>query len=184
MSNVQEEIARLRRDVDELKARLSAPAPPAYFGNDTSAQVNEAVLRHLQEDLQREGASRGIAISRVVVFYGEGGTGIWSGHITMSRAASMPKGDKLRDSVAALATDPIALRAARTLLERFFDGKPMQMTKAELAAAVGASEAEIERSLLPLVADRRLRWSKTATGDEMYEIGEGEPHLALIQSLE
>jgi len=183
MNRQQEELARLRRDVDELMARLPAREPNASFGDGTSAQVNEAVLRHLRENLEREGKSRGIAISRVVVFYGEGGTGIWSGHITMSSADSMPKGDKLRESVTALATDPLALRAVRKLLELFFEGKPMHMTKTELATALEVSEAEVERSLLPLVADKRLRWSKTATGEESYEMGDGEPHAALIQSL-
>src|SRR5207248_88962 len=119
-----------------------------------------------------------------IVFYGEEGTGIWSGLITMGSAADLPKGDKLRESVTALATDPLALRAVRKLAEPFFDGKPMQMTKAELAAALDVTEAEVERSLLPLVADKRLRWSKTATGEELYEPESGEPHVLFLQSLE
>lgn len=169
MSDVREELAQLRRELDALKARLPIEEPSEAFGGGTSGQVNEAVLRHLQANLEREGKSRGIGISRVVVFYGEGGTGIWSGHITMSSVDEMPKGDKLRESVAALATDPLALRAVRKLIEPFFEGEPMQRTKSELAAALGVTEAEVERSLLPLVADKRLRWSKTATGEELYE---------------
>src|SRR5438132_14200891 len=127
MTDIQEELASLRRDVDELLGRLPVGEPSGYFGEGTSGLVNEAVVRHLKANLEREGKSRGIAISRVVLFYGEGGTGCWSGHITMSSAAEMPKGTHLRESVAALAADPLALRAVRKLMAQFFDGKPMRM---------------------------------------------------------
>jgi hypothetical protein len=184
MDDIQEEVAQLRRDVDELLARLAADEPSGAYGGGTSGLVNEAVLRHLRGNLEREGKSRGIAISRVVIFHGEGGTGCWSGHITMSSATDLPKGAKLRESVAALATDPLALRAVRKLIEPFFEGQPMRMTKSELAGALGVGEDEVERSLLPLVADGRIRWSKAASGEELYEPESGEPHVVLLQSLE
>jgi hypothetical protein len=184
MNDIQEELAQMRRDIDELRAHFPDGKPSGYFGEGTSGLVNEAVVRHLKANLEREGRSRGIAISRVVLVYGEGGTGCWAGHITMSSAAEMPKGTQLRESVAALAADPLALRAVRKLIEQFFDGKPMRMTKCELAAALGETETTVEDSLRPLVADSRLRWSKMATGEEAYEIADQEPHLVLIQSLE
>jgi hypothetical protein len=184
MTDIQEELAQLRRDVDELLARLPAREPSGAFGEGTSGLVNEAVVRHLKATLEREGKSRGIAISRVVLMYGEGGHGCWAGHITMSSAAEMPKGTQLRESVVALAGDPLALRAVRKLIEQFFDGRPMRMTKSELAVALGETETTVEDSLRPLVADGRLRWSKLATGEEAYEIADQEPHLVLLQSLE
>jgi hypothetical protein len=184
MSDIREEVTQLRRDLDELRAHFPDGEPSGYFGEGTSGLVNEAVLRHLKANLEREGKSRGIAISRVVLFYGEGGTGCWAGHITMTSAAEMPKGTQLRESVAALAADPLALRAVRKLIAQFFNGKPMRMTKSELAAALDETEANLEDSLRPLVADNRLRWTKLATGEEAYEMADQEPHLVLLQSLE
>src|SRR5437870_121632 len=69
---------------------------------------------------------------------------------------------KLRASVAALATDPLALRAVRKLAERFLDGQPVQMGQAEMAAALGVTESDLEDSLRPLVAGEMLLWRKNA----------------------
>src|SRR5438309_863589 len=130
-----EELAQLRRDMDELKARFPAAEPSSEFGGGTTGAVNEALVRYLKVTLENENKSRGIAICGVVVSCNEGGIMVRSGILTISSTADLPKGTKLRQSVAALATDPVALRAVRKLIEPYFDGKPMQMTKAELAAA-------------------------------------------------
>ena len=182
--DIQEELAQLRRDVDELRARFPAGELSGYFGEGTSGQVNEALVRHLQVTMEKEGKTRGIAICRLVVSCNEGGSMCRSGIITMRSTADLPKGDRLSQSVTALATDPLALRAVRKLIEPYFEGKPTQMLTAELAAALGTGEDELEASLRPLVADRMLRWSKMATGEEAYEIEDQEPHVLLLQSLE
>jgi hypothetical protein len=184
MIDVQEELARLRQDMDQLKALLATGERESGPERPPQAEVNDAVVRHLKENLRGEGKTRGIAICRVVVIHDEHGTGVCSGLITSVNAADFQKPTKLRASVAALATDPLAIRAVRKLVEPFFDGQPMRMTRAELAAALDANEADVERSLLPLVADKMLTWSKTATGEEAYEIEGQEPHVLLIQSLE
>lgn len=57
-------------------------------------------------------------------------------------------------------------------------------TKADLAAAVGAGEQEMEAALRPLVAEGLLHWSKAASGEEAHEIAEQQPHVLLLQSLE
>src|SRR5207247_1215196 len=106
-----------------------------------------------------------------------------SGTNIMTSAADLPKGDRLRLSVAALATYPLALRAVRTLTAPYFDGEGMKMTKAALAAALGAGESEVEQSLRPLVADDKLLWSKTADGEEYYELQDSDTHVLLLQSL-
>jgi hypothetical protein len=181
MSDMREELDRLRRDVDQLLARFPAGEAPE---EPTSAQVNNALVRHLEVNLEREGKTRGIAICRIVVLKDGGGTSVCSGLITSASAEDFRKPTKLRASVAALATDQLAIRAVRKLVEPFFDGQPMRLTKADLAAALGASEAEVENSLRPLVGDKMLRWSKTESGEEAYEVEGQEPHVLLIQSLE
>jgi hypothetical protein len=188
MSDMREELDQLRQRVDELMARFPAAVSPAWpadeFGGGSSGRVNQALVRHLEAKMAEEGETRGIAICRIVVTKNEGGICVRSGIITSTRADDFQKPTKLRDSVAALATDPLALRAVRKLVEPYFDGELMRMTKAELAAALGAGEEEIEHSLRPLVADKMLRWSKSADGEEAYEIQDEEPHILLLQSLE
>jgi hypothetical protein len=182
MSDMREELERLRRDVDQLMARL--PVVDASVEPSESGQVNDALVRKLEADLAAGGKTRGIAIGRIVVIKDGRGTSVASGIITSVRAEDFQKPTKLRASVAALATDPLAIRAVRKLIEPFFDGQPMRMTKAALAAAFGASDEELENSLRPLVADKMLLWSRSATGEETYEIHGTEPHILLIQSLE
>jgi hypothetical protein len=184
MSEMREELERLRRDVNELLARLPATEQPRPAEKPTSEVVNEAFVRHVKENMARDGKKQCIGICRIVVITDEHHTSVCSGLITSAKAADFRKPTKLRATVGALASDPLAIRAVRRLVEPFFDGQPMRMTKVELAAALEVSEAEVEASLLPLVADNRLRWSKTATGEESYEIQNEEPHLLLIQSLE
>src|SRR5947209_4289208 len=104
MSDAHEELERLRRDVDQLLARLPAgdqgqpQKPPQEL-------VNENCVRQLKESLAREGKTRGIVICRVVVVTDEHGTGVSSGIITSTNADDFEKWTKLRPSVAALATD-------------------------------------------------------------------------------
>ncbi len=184
MTDVQRELEQLRRDVDELLARLPAEEPPGAYGEGTSGRVNEALMDHLKVTMEREQRTRGIAICRLVASCNEGGTMVRSGIITMTTAAELPKGTRLRASIIALATDPVALRAARKLIEPYFDSQPTRMLKSTLAAALAVGEEELEASLRPLVADGSLRWSKTATGEEEYEIADVEPHVLLLQSLE
>lgn len=184
MSDMREELERLRRDVDELLARLPEAERLRPAGKPTSEVVNEAFVQHVKQNMTRDGKKRGIGICRIVVVMDEQGTSVCSGMITSVDTADFRKPTKLRATVAALANDPLALRAVRRLVEPFFDGKPMRMTTAELAAALEVSAAAVEASLRPLVADNRLRWMKSETGEETYEIQGEEPHLLLIQSLE
>jgi hypothetical protein len=184
MSEMREELERLRRDVNDLLARLPATEQPRPAEKPTSEIVSEAFVRHVKENMTGDGKKRCIGICRIVVVTDEQHTRVCSGLITSTRAADFRKPTKLRATVAALANDPLALRAVRRLVEPFFDGQPMQMTKAELAAALEVTEEEVESSLRPLVADKRLRWIKTEAGEEAYEVQSEEPHLLLIQSLE
>jgi hypothetical protein len=184
MSDVQQELERLRRDVDRLLARAATVETAHATDRSTSEIANEACVRHLQAAMEREGKTRGIGIFRVVVVRNEGHSSVTSGMITSVDADDFRKPTHLRASVAALATDPLALRAVRKLAERFLDGQPAEMKKAEMAAALGASEAELENSLRPLVADDMLLLRKSATGEETYELHHSEPDVLLLQSLE
>jgi hypothetical protein len=187
MENVREELERLRREMDEVLARLPARETRDSEEAGTEAlpgAVNNALLRDLRENLRKQNKTRGIAICRVVISCNEGGTACRSGIIMMTSADDLPKGDRLSPSVTTLATDPLALRAMRTLTAPYFEGHRMQMTTTALAAALGASEAEVETSLRPLVADNMLLWSKTAEGEEYYEMQDQDPHVLLLQSLE
>jgi hypothetical protein len=184
MGDVQKELERLRRDVDELLARVAAGEPSAATDRSTSDLANEACVRHLKAAMEREGKTRGIGIFRVVVLVNEGHSSITSGMITSVDADDFRKPTQLRASLAALATDPLIIRAVRKLAERFLDGQPAEMKKAEMAAALGVSESELENSLRPLVADDMLLLRKSAAGEETYELHPSEPDVLLLQSLE
>jgi putative zinc finger protein len=97
-------------------------------------------------------------------------------------AAELPSAQHLIDMLTRLVSNPLALRAQHKLVEHLFDGVPMVLVlpKAELAAALGVGEAELEKALLPLVADETLRWHKTAAGEECYELLRSEPFLHLL----
>jgi len=188
MKSLRADLERMRQDVEAVLSRMDTLETRAVPGEAESealpGAVNNALLRELKESLRRQNTTRGIAVCRVVISCNEGGVACRSGIIMMTSAGDLPKGDRLRPSVAALATDPLALRAVRAMIAPYFDGKGMRLTKAALAAALGATEAEIDQSLRPLVADKKVRWGKTAEGEEYYELQDSDPHVLLLQSLE
>jgi hypothetical protein len=183
MSEMREELERLRRDVDQLLARLPAATAPEPTTPSATGTANNALVRHLKEQLAAEGKTRGIVIARVVIIMNDGHTSMSSGVITSSNPEDFRKPTQVRESTAAMVTNPIAIRAARELAARFLEGGSGSMTKAELAATLSTSESDVEAALRPLVADEMLRWSKSAAGEEIYELGMQEPHALLIQSL-
>jgi hypothetical protein len=186
MSDLQSEVAALRREVAELRAGLEAlrsqeQHPPASDG--------ERASQKLKEDLARSGKPAGIAVLEGVVLQrgqdsctASGGQKIWTS------ADDLPSAQKLIDMITGLASEPLALRAMYKLVERFFEGGPrhkrpdeqMILPKAELAVALDIGETDLEKALLPLVANETLRWSKTATGEECYGFVRSDTFLHLL----
>src|SRR5438552_12413960 len=120
----------------------------------------------------KSGDSVAFGVSRVVVYadtHGGAGnmdhTGIWTGPMK-----ELPSEEKLRASAAVLAHTPFQMRAMHRLLSPMYEGQPMQLPKAELAAAMAVDAAALERELAPLVAKKTLRHFKTKEGEEAYEL--------------
>ena len=82
----------------------------------------------------------------------------------------LPSDAKLQASASVLSHTPFQMRAMHRLLMPLYEGRPMQLTKRELAAAMGVDEATLERELAPLVTKKTLRHFKTAEGEEAYEL--------------
>lgn len=166
MSELLDELAALRRDVEDLKARLAAAgAAPAPEVNWT-----DAVVAQMRKTLAQRGKEGGLGIVRAAVLLSPNGrtTGGY-GIVTYLDADDLPSDADMIDKAAFLG-DPLRLRVLRHLAARFFAGEqPLRISKSELAALLGVEETVLEEALRPFVASDWLRWGKTADGDEFYE---------------
>src|SRR5262245_8174406 len=111
MTEMRDELEQLRRDVDQILARLPAAATPESTTASATGTANNALVRHLKEQLAADGKTRGFLIARMVIIQNDGHTSMASGVIASSNLEDMQKPVEPRESVTAIATDPIAIRA-------------------------------------------------------------------------
>jgi hypothetical protein len=168
MSDVREELERLRQEVDQLRDRL----PPGKAKAERHPGMGDSLVARVKAAREKSGDSVAFGVARVAVYadtHGGAGnmdhTGIWTGPMK-----ELPSEEKLRASAAVLAHTPFQMQAMHRLLSPMYEGQPMQLTQAELATAMGVDEATLERELAPLVAKKTLRRFKTAEGEEAYEL--------------
>ena len=163
LADVQAELAALRREMDEVRAR-TAPAPM----NDQPDDM-ETLRRGLAEKDRRNGLT---VSHRVTQIRGDGGSGNASYSVSFDNAADLPTDAQIAEKVARLAPlvgNPLALRALRDLAAPHFEGRDKRRAKSDLAASLGATEAEVEAALTPLLDHYEVTWGKNSSGREYYE---------------
>lgn len=188
MSDVRDEVERLRRDVARLRERLSQdeieprPGTPRRGSEGSGAPAMGDVLRaRVKAARAKSGDAVAFGVARVAVYADTRGgsadsdaTSIWTGPIR-----ELPPDEKLQASATVLAHTPFQMRAMHRLLSRMYEGQPMQMTRAVLAEALGVDAAALERELAPLVKKKTLREFQTAEGEQSYELNRWD--LFLLQ---
>ena len=169
LADVQTDLAALRQELDGLRARLTAAAPPEQ---DLTNVAGDAMRRQLKQSLAEKGNSSGLSVGCLInQIRGNGGAGTAFNIVTLGDASALPTDEQIAEKVARAAVfagNPLILRALRCLAEPYFDGQEMRRSKADLAAALGVSEAEVEAALTPLLDRYDVRWGKDASGQEYY----------------
>ncbi len=161
ITDIQAEIAALRREMGELRAR-AAPAPP----EQTDAAGD------LRRSLTEKDKPNGLSVThRITQIRGDGGSGTASYSVSVDDAADLPTDEQIAEKVARLAplVQPLALRALSRLAEPHFEGKDKRRAKSDLAASLGVGEAEVEAAMTPLLDRYEVTWGKDASGQEYYE---------------
>lgn len=181
ITDLQNDLAALRREMDGLRARLDdAPA-----GQD-APDVGKIMRHHLKQNLAEKGAGSGISIGCIINQIRAGGNeGTTFGVTNLHEAADLPTDEQITEKIARLAVfvqNPLTLRALRCLVEPHFDNQEMRRTKADLAAMLGATEADVEAALTPMLDKYEVRWGKDADRQEYYTWpGNGFAMLLLTQ---
>lgn len=169
LADVQNDLAALRRELDALRARLAASALPEQ---DMINVAGDAMRRHLKQSLTEKNKASGISVGSLInQIRGEGGAGTSFDIVTLCDASDLPTDEQIAEKVAraaVFAQNPLILRALRCLAEPYFDGKEMRRSKADLAAALGVAEADVEAALTPMLDKYGVRWGKDAAGEEYY----------------
>jgi hypothetical protein len=169
IADVQNDLAALRRELDGLRARMAASAPPEQ---DLTNIAGDAMRRHLKQSLAEKGKSSGLSVGSLInQIRGDGGAGTAFNIVTLHDASDLPTDEQITEKVvraAAFAQNPLILRALRCLAEPYFDGQEMRRSKAELAAILGVTEADVEAALTPMLDKYGVRWGKDAAGQEYY----------------
>jgi hypothetical protein len=178
MSEASNELESLRREVAELKAGLEAlrSQDPSY-----QHMLHNFMHRKLKEGAAQKGKSAGVGVMWDVVLYQRAENNVFSANTRFwFDGAALPSEQRLMETAAAFASRPLVVRALYRFVQHFLDGGAMTLPKSELAAAMGISDAELEDTLRPLVADETLRWGKTAEGEEYYEWLQPNAFLVLL----
>jgi len=169
LADVQNDLAALRRELDGLRARLAASAPPEQ---DLANMAGDAMRRHLKQSLAEKNKTSGISVGSLInQIRGEGGAGTSFDIVTLCDASDLPTDAQIAEKVARVAVfaqNPLILRALRGLAEPYFDGQEMRRSKADLAADLSVTEAEVEAALTPMLDRYGVRWGKDAAGQEYY----------------
>jgi hypothetical protein len=155
-----QELETIRREIAELRAGLEAlqlqKAPPTDLVEDT---VNQ-----FKKTLAQDGKTTGIGVFRVIMIFNEQSHNVASYFHTFGNLSKLPSEQKLSDTIAAF-SNALALRAMRHLAVRFLEGKPMEVTPAEWASALGVGEEELQVALAPLLAQDVLKRIITGSGE-------------------
>ena len=169
LTDVQSDLAALRQELDGLRVRLAASAPPEQ---DLANVAGDIMRRHLKQSLAEKDKTSGISVGSLInQIRGEGGAGTSLDIVTLCDASDLPTDEQIAETVARVAVfaqNPLILRALRCLAEPYFDGKEMRRSKAELAAALTVAEADVEAALTPMLDRYGVRWGKDAAGQEYY----------------
>ncbi len=165
IADVQNEIAALRRELNELRA-----APPPF---QEQADAGAAIHHQLKQKLAEKDKQNGIAVGSLCTqIRGNGGAGTAYSVVTITAAADLPTDEQIAEKIARLSLfvqNPLVLRALRCLLEPHFENQDKRRTKADLAASLGVSEGEVEAALTPLLDHYEVTWGKDASGQEYYK---------------
>jgi hypothetical protein len=172
---LRQEVAELRRELDDFRSQATPSASEPW----------QQLSQHLLQHLAQTGEARAMGVARQVVLQDsqERGGGWWArGHRTV-----WPRDGDLTSHAQDLigmftfwGSNPLAVRALSQLAEPYLQGQAMILPKAELATALGVSATELEEALRPLVANETLKWTKTATGEECYELLNSDTFLTLL----
>jgi len=178
IADVQNDLAALRREMDSLRARLTAAGPDA-------PDVGQITRNNLRQNLAEKGTGSGMSVGSIVnQIRAHGNEGTAVNIVTLHAVGDLPTDAQIAEKVARLALfvqNPLTLRALRCLAEPYLDDQEMRRTKADLSALLGASEAEVEAALTPMLEKYEVRWGKDAAGQEYYEwTGNSFPILLLI----
>jgi hypothetical protein len=186
MTEIEQELASLRANLDDLRQQFDVQPKPASHGDYTEAFM-EALQEKVRLGREEKGSPAGVGVAIVNHRHNRKGTnGTYLSIVTVDDAASLPDDDRLAkrfERLAALASDPLVLPIYRHLLRLFFEEKPMQSTTNELAAALGRKPEEIENALRSVVAADLIQRGLTKNDEVFYEWDGGTlPMVALINS--
>lgn len=178
IADVHNDLAALRREMDGLRTKLTAVAPDA-------PDVGQITRNNLRQNLAENGAGSGISVGNIVnQIRAQGNEGTAINIVNLRAASDLPTDAQVAEKIARLALfvqNPLTLRALRCLVEPHFDDQEMRRTKADLSALLGASEAEVEAALTPMLGRYEVRWGKDSAGQEYYEwTGNSFPILLLV----
>lgn len=177
--DVQNDLAALRREMDGLRARLTAAGPDA-------PDVGQITRNNLRQNLAEKGTGSGMSVGSIVnQIRAQGNEGTTVNVVNLHAASDLPTDAQVAEKIARLALfvqNPLTLRALRCLVEPHFDNQEMRRMKADIATRLGASETEVEAALTPMLERYEVRWGKDSAGQEYYEwTGNSFPILLLIQ---
>jgi len=180
ITDIQNDLAALRREMDGLRARLTA-APAEQDAPD----IGQIMRRQLKQSLTEKSKTTGISVGSLInQVRGTGGEGTAFNIVTPDEVSDLPTDEQIAEKVARLSLfvqNPLILRALRCLAEPYFDDKEMRRSKADLAALLGITEAEVEAALTPMLDKYEVRWGKDAEGQEYYTwSGNGFAMMLLI----
>lgn len=176
MSDIQQELEALRREVGELRTGLQAIETKQ--GKDKEEPWAD-MSRRMKADMEKKGTVAVVGVQRNVVFARKSEEdSVFGFEWSMNDVNKLPTEEKLIELMTPLG-DPLALRALYLLFRRVYEGHWFQMDKADLAAALGVEEPEMERALLPLVGNGTLRWSKQRD-HEYYQLDRPDMFAVLL----
>ncbi len=175
MSDTQE-LDAIRRDIAELRAGLQALQTPRAIPGDPV----ETAVTQFKKILADDGLKKGIGVFRVIMLFDEQNHNVGGYFHTFGTVAKLPSEQALIEAAATFANNPLGIRALRHLVVRFLEGKPMEVTLAEWASALGVEEEELKQALAPLLAKEILKFIETGTGNGYYAWGNGDSFMTLL----
>jgi hypothetical protein len=182
-SDLEQALKELRYEVEELRGRVDAMARRRGAAADEESEIRFDYARAVRESAAKSGDKVAVGVFRGVVMLGpEGSTGTSSQHGIWTGPIKEPPTEEevLKSPAAVLGANPLAMRALFYLVQPFYDGKPMQRTRAALTGILGVSETELDQALSPVVANGSVRRTQTAEGEDAYELENPNEDLLLL----
>jgi hypothetical protein len=175
---VQIELETLRREVSELRDDMQRTKTRH---DDTEQDVAwKGMSQRMKQEMEKENRPASVGVQRSAVYLQ-----LPDNHSTMSsetifgHESKLPDEEKLIDFCNAL-NNPVGLRAMDTMFKGVYAGRWLSMNRADLAAALGISEPDMEGALRPLVANGMLRWGKNADGTEYFQLDRPDVFATLL----